>query len=100
MLSQVGEYKVPVGHCMGMKNMPTVECDGCLSDCENEHMKEKIKEQAKGCDIYDVKIKRSDLTIIEKTITVPEDELIFEFANFVDELCCNNATEINIKKRW
>lgn len=99
-LSQVGEHKIPVGHCMGMKNMPTVNCDGCLSDCENDDFKEKIKKHAKECDIYDVKIKRSDLTIEEKTIAIPEDELIFEFANFVDELCFNNATEINIKKRW
>ena len=99
-LSRVGEHTMPVGHCLGMKNMPTVECDGCIADCENDDMKRKFKEQAKECTIYDVKIKRSDLTIEEKTIAAPEDELIFEFANFVDELCYNNATEIVIKKRW
>lgn len=88
-----------VGRCMGMKNMPIVECDGCLGDCENEHMIQKLKKQAKECAIYDVKIKRSDLTITEKTIVVPDDELIFEFSELVDELQFNNATEINIKKR-
>ena len=85
-LSRVGEHTMPVCHC--------------IADCENDDMKRKFKEQAKECTIYDVKIKRSDLTIEEKTIAAPEDELIFEFANFVDELCCNNATEIVIKKRW
>lgn len=95
-LSKVGEHAEPVGHCLGMKNMPTVKCDGCLSHCENEHMIEKIKD----CTIYDVKIKRSDLTITEKTIAVLDGELTFEFADLIDELQSNDAIEINIKKRW
>lgn len=100
LLSQVGEHKVPVDHCLGMKNMPTVKCEGCLTKCENEHMKEKIKEQSKDCNIYDVKIIKSDLTVVEKTIAVPvEEELIAEFTYLVDELQYNIATEINIKRR-
>ena len=99
-LSQVGEHKVPVDHCLGMKNMPTVKCEGCMIKCENEHMIEKIKEQAKGCDIYDVKIKRCDLTVTEKTMAIPKDQLIFELANLADEFNSDNATEINIKRRW
>ena len=99
-LSRVGEHTIPVGHCLGMKNMPTVKCNGCLTHCENDSVIEKIKKQAKECNVYDVKIKRSDLTIEEKTIAVPDEELIFEFSDLATELCCNNATEINIKKRW
>ena len=99
LLSQVGEHKIPTGHCLGMKNMPTVKCEGCLAKCENEYMKEKIKVQSKECTIYDVKIKRSDLTIIEKIVAVPDDELIFVFSDLIDDLQFKDAVEINIKKR-